>query len=53
MLYSFGDQNLFIFPAKTHVLEKIEIITAIVTHTSKLWVSPLRLSNLSVFLNYS
>ena len=40
------------FPLK-HVLEKIEIITAIVTHTSKLWLSPLRLRNLSVFLNYS
>ena len=30
---AFGDQNLFIFPAKTHVGEKIEIITGIVINT--------------------
>jgi len=32
MLDSFGDQNLFIFPTKIHVVENIEIITAIVTY---------------------
>jgi len=32
MLDSFGDQNLIIFPTKIHVVEKIEIITATVTH---------------------
>ena len=26
MLYSLGDQRVFIIPAKTHVVEKIEII---------------------------
>jgi len=39
MLYSFGDQKLFIFPLKTHVVQKIEIITAMVMHTSRLCVS--------------
>ena len=29
---SFGDQNLVIFHTEIHVVEKIEIITAIVTH---------------------
>jgi len=32
MLDSFGDQNLFVFPTEIHVVEKIEIITVIVTH---------------------
>jgi len=32
MLDSVGDQNLFVFTTEIHVVEKIEIITAIVTH---------------------
>ena len=32
------DQNLFIFPPKTHVVVMIEIITEIATHTWKLWI---------------
>jgi len=33
MLYSLGDQRVFIFPAKTHVVEKIEIIMEFAVYT--------------------
>jgi len=34
-----ADKTSSFFLPKMHVVEKIEIITAIITHTLKLWIS--------------